>query len=308
MEPPGRQASPQQWRSPDVALRRTQRTTPTGLAPPVAPHLVAVPPVLPPSRCGTKSARESHRLGSELPCSVLRLQHHLRLVAASALVVADGLLRLTFRGRATPEHSPLWLFDATREASVPTWFTIATMAWLGIECMRRQALGACRFVIGAGFVFLALDDALMLHERLGDAVAPHVASELVYHWVLVLAPVFALGGLVVAWLVWRALEPWPARRRWLVAGMAALGTALLLEAFEAATSRSAIHLRGIHLLDWSKWVEESLEVVAPSVLLMALPPRRPAARLVEGRTSGAGVSSSGQHDHPSAATFLRRRR
>jgi hypothetical protein len=252
------------------------------------------------SRCGTGSAGESCRLGSELPCLVLRLQHHLRLVAACALVVADGLLRLTFRGRATPEDSPLWLFDATREASLPTWFTI--------ESLRRNALGASRFAIGAGFMFLALDDALMLHERLGDAVAPHVASELVYHWVLVLAPVFALGGLVVAGLGWRALEPWPARRRWLVAGMAALGTALLLEAFEAATSRSAIHLRGINLLDWSKWVEESLEVLAPSVLLMALPPRQRAARLVEGRNSGAGASSSRQRDHTSAATFLRRRR
>lgn len=216
------------------------------------------------------------------------------LLAAAVLSAADAMLRLTYQGRSCPPDSLIRMFDATREVSIPTWFSIGTMALLGACCLRlgRQSGRRIWLPIGAGFVYLAIDDACMIHERVGALVMPWIGDHGVYAWVLVLAPVFALGGLFVSMAIWRSLRDTPRRRLWLLAGMGALLAALVLEAAEEWTLASGYELRGIRLLSYSKWLEESLELFAPTMLLGALPDRLPAAVSHEASVSAPPDSNS----------------
>lgn len=201
-------------------------------------------------------------------------------VAVLLLSLADAAMRLTFRGRRVPQDALLWVFDASRETSLQTWFGVVAMACLGLRCWSLGSLDWRWRLPGLGFLYLSADDACMLHERLGSLLQPWFGGLGVYSWILAIAPVFVVAGLAVFVWLWRTLGSEGNRRALLLVGFAALGLALGLEVVEDRVIASGLRLRGIPLVAYDSWLEESLEMLAPILLLRALaglPERPPSA-------------------------------
>lgn len=200
------------------------------------------------------------------------------LAAATLLAAVDGCARLTYPGRRHVGEAPLAWFDATDEWTIPTLFSVAVTAAVGITCLRRRAAPlACWRLLGALFVWLAADDLFGLHEWIGALLHPWVHVGPIYSWVLVLGPLFAaVAGLCVL-RIWRGLARGP--RHLLALGFAMLAGALAIEAAEGPVSGVTWRLRGLPLIDYMQWLEEALELVAPVLLLAAVwsPPGEPAA-------------------------------
>lgn len=194
-----------------------------------------------------------------------------------ALAVLDAVARLTYWGRHHRGGDWLDWFEATAEGTVPTLATVAAMAAVGCVCLLRRVEPPgvrCWRALGALFVYLAVDDLVGLHERLGRSLHPWLGGHGVYAWVIVLGPLFALWAAVCSRCVLRSL---PGRReRWaLLAGFAALAVALACEALEARTAASPLQLRGLPLVVYQQWLEEALELLGPLLLLGAVWPGRP---------------------------------
>jgi hypothetical protein len=200
------------------------------------------------------------------------------------LSLLDGLLRLTYWGRHRRDSALGW-FDAAAEGTVPSLLTAATMATIGVVCLRRHAEPRRWWrITGALFTWLAVDDVLMLHERFGALLQPWLGGRGVYVWVFTLAPLFAILALLCVRRLWPLLGQHPGRRGRLLLGFAALGVAIGFEVFEDLAGRSSVQLRGVPILAWTQWCEETLELVGPVLLLAALWPTAPAAAQLLPRT------------------------
>ncbi len=208
---------------------------------------------------------------------------------AGVLVAVDAAARLTFTGRAHVETPPLCWFNASVEASVPTWFSVAMMLAAGVGCLRGGASPRRAWrTLGILFVYLAIDDLLGLHERI-SALLHHAMGGFdgVYVWVWTLAPVFAVVALVATVVILRAAETAPAQRVLLLAAFGLLAVALGLEAAENSVLTSPLRPRGIPLLTYTQVLEEALEMVGPVLLVAACWPAP--ARLPRGEISRAAA-------------------
>lgn len=132
---------------------------------------------------------------------------------------------------ASPELRTL--FDASSEEGLAAWLGVTQSGLLALTLWamaglygqaglaRRRRLGWT--VLAACFSYLALDDGVGLHERIGTAFAASEAAEVgiggafpSYYWQLLLGPAFAAMGLFVLAFLWRELRT--ARRRLLLCG------------------------------------------------------------------------------------------
>ena len=196
--------------------------------------------------------------------------------AAVALAVVDGLGRLTFTGRRAFGQAPLVWFDATDEWTIPTLFTVAVTALVGLCCLRWRSPQRSRWrLLGGLFVWLAVDDLFGVHEWVGELAHPWLSSGPIYAWVLALGPVFAVTALACVVRIRRDL-PSP-RLEMLCGGFAMLALALVAEAGEGVVGGLDVRVRGIPLIDYTQWFEECLELLAPVLLLAAVRPLPPAA-------------------------------
>jgi hypothetical protein len=196
------------------------------------------------------------------------------LLLAAALSATDAFLGLTYPGRRLAADGWLAWFRGAAEGTVPTLFTVAVTMGAGLGCWRQPgpARGSWR-LLGSLLCYLAIDDLLMLHERIGAYVHPWFADTGVYGWVLVLGPLFGLVAGFAAWRLWGVLAAEPARRRRLLVGFAVLGLALVCEGLENQAVGSSWRLRGIELLAYSLWIEESFELLGAVLLFSATWPR-----------------------------------
>jgi len=218
-------------------------------------------------------------------------------VLAGVLAAVDAAARLTFTGRAHVESSPLRWFNASVEASVPTWFAVAMMFAVGIGCLRNGAAPRWAWrALGILFVYLAIDDLFCLHELCSGWMHDMLGeSSLVYVWVWTMAPLFAAVALVATAAILRAAETTRAQRVLLLAGFALLAAALGLEAVENAVLESALRPRGIPLLTYTQVLEEALELVGPVLLAAAswpAPTRLPPGEISRATACGASAVGS----------------
>jgi hypothetical protein len=208
------------------------------------------------------------------PRAVLRLT--LRVLG---LLMLGHLAVEAIRLRTGPGHQILGFsrfFDMGSEANVPTyWSALLLLAAGGLLLLaadhaRRSGAGFVahwRF-LGAGFLFMSLDEAAQVHER----IIARVWGELFgrgegityYVWCLPVIPVVLLVG--IAYL--RFLRHLPRRTGALVVASAALflGGALGFEMIESvlvSSGRAA-------WLGLSQLVEESLEMAGVSLFLYAV--------------------------------------
>lgn len=193
-------------------------------------------------------------------------------LCAMALLLSAGdfFVRLTYEGRALNDHAPWSWLLATGEWTIPTWFSMLVMFGAGLGCLRpRPERNAVWNATGVLFCYLAIDDLFSLHETFGIWLHPLFGDHGVYVWVSTIGPVFAVAGLVCGLKLLRSLSDQRARRACLFFGFAGLAAALAIEVAEDRVVESGLRLRGIPLVSWTQWVEETLETLSPTLLFAA---------------------------------------
>jgi len=198
-----------------------------------------------------------------------RAAFRLILGAGLVLVLAHGVLYLswTFRNALPPEAKDL--FDVKSERGFVTWLTVVTNALVGVCCLVLGALDRSRAWYGTGafFLYLSCDDATLLHERIGWLAKPLLGEQKVFVWVMVLGPILALMGLAVFLHLWRSSGRGSGFRRCLVMAFGMLAMAILLEVCEKPLTSSGVTLNAFPLWGYTTPIEELLELAAPALLL-----------------------------------------
>lgn len=195
------------------------------------------------------------------------------LFLVSGLVSVLGLGAELVHQLVPSAHSPILpLLSLSVEGNLPTWYSSLLLAGCGLLLLFigagvRQAGGG--FVrrwrlLGVIFLYMSLDEAVELHEHLGELVELH--GVLYFSWV-VPAGLFVLA-LGLAYLPFLKHLPAHTRRRFLLAGTIYVGGALVLELPLGYWAERAGRDNLIYgLLDW---VEESMEIGGLSLFLIAL--------------------------------------
>lgn len=189
------------------------------------------------------------------------------VVTSLAVTVAAWRLQVAVPGSA-PVAALRW-FDVNSERNVPTaWSTLLLLSSAGAAALltARGRSGSGWVLVAVTCAFLALDESLELHERLGGLGASVADDRLHFAWVV---PGGALACVVGLALLRRLRRQPPAvRRRLLVAGAVYLTGALVLETVSGQALRTYGAGGKAYTLVTS--IEEALEMAGASLLLAAL--------------------------------------
>lgn len=208
------------------------------------------------------------------------------LAVDAALVLAD----LTFvYGRLARSSTLRHLLNVAREDSLATWIgstqCLAAALVLSMVVLARRADGATRretsgwIALALSFAYIALDDAMELHERVGGAVrrwastSPGwIAHFPTYYWQLVFGPFFGALALFIVCFTWRRLGP-AGLRRWLVTALSCFVVAVgldLIEGVDGAHDTCAAWLgTSVYAVSHPlKVLEEALELVGTTLFLV----------------------------------------
>ena len=198
-------------------------------------------------------------------------------LGAAVVIIAAGyaMSDLSWSGRRAIPRQLRDLFDVTDESSGLTWISVQVEFLLGIACLgaRRQSLRRGEpcprtwFWAGVFFIYVSLDDSIMLHERMGWLVDKYSPDVLAYNWVIFYGPLFALAGVVIAVHFLRTFSDDRLVRRIVWLAFALLGTALAIEVAEGPLRAADIAWRGIPLDRYTVLVEELFELSGPALLL-----------------------------------------
>ncbi len=154
-------------------------------------------------------------------------------LACEGLLVALDVF--VYYGAGTSTRGLRSLFNIASEQSLGTWFSstqtlaVAVVLWL-IRLRLRSTAGATTgrvtgwTLLAVFFTYMAVDDAVALHEHLGSAfedfytdldegslgaVGRWLEDYPSYAWQLAVGPLFAAMGLFLLFFLWRQLEqPW----------------------------------------------------------------------------------------------------
>ena len=188
-------------------------------------------------------------------------------------------------------------FNITREDGVASWFGVTQTWMLGLTGLFLYAVvraddGARwrRFgwaLVGIFFLYMALDDGAMLHERVGTSVKYLLHGEDVdrgtpiagffpsYAWQLVFLPVFGAFGLFVLWFLNKELQT-TREKLMVVAAIGLLVLAVVADFFEGLEFEHPLNLHSWIEITWdlteyqvehfSKSIEEFAEMLAMTLL------------------------------------------
>ena len=195
------------------------------------------------------------------------------------------------------------LFNITREDSLATWFMVtqtfvtSLILWVIFLLQRNRAVSGKR-IAGWGFLagfftYLSADDGAMIHERLGTLAEKAYKSDKYsysesllgriqelfpsYEWQLVALPFLVAAGLFMLFFLWREFNT-RGERLLLFTAAACMALAVGLDFVEGLEFNHPLNVAAwfggtfdftIHSVKhFSKSLEEFLEMVAMSVLLM----------------------------------------
>jgi hypothetical protein len=208
-----------------------------------------------------------------MPIVVQERTLHWVLFSAAGIVSLLGLAAELVHQLVPSAHSPvLPMFSLSVEANFPTWYSSLLLAACGISLLIiaagvRQSAG--KFyrrwaLLGAVFVYMSLDEAVELHEHLGEILDLH--GVLYFSWVVPAGIVVLLLGL---WYL-PFLKHLPSKARWrfVLAGVIYVGGALFMELpLGWWAERAGRHNVVYGLIDW---VEETMEIFGATLFLLSL--------------------------------------
>ena len=161
-------------------------------------------------------------------CAVTRRAPLLALAAALLVGAAHGTHVYLLDGGLRD-------FDATAEANLLTWLAVVAAAAgalaAGLHALLLSERRGLMAAVAAGLAYLSLDDATLLHERLGDRLAGALDAGDSITSILQLLAVAPILAAVLAGALLVARDAFPEARRALLAGLACLVAAVLVEQF-----------------------------------------------------------------------------
>lgn len=168
--------------------------------------------------------------------------------------------------------SVLPMFSLSVEGNFPTWYASGLLLSCGLMLLViatgvRQSGASFRrhwTFLGGVFLYMSLDEAVELHEHLGEVVELH--GVLYFSWVVPAAVIVLLLGL----LYLPFLKHLTARMRWrfILSGVLYVGGALVLELPLGYWAERAGRDNLVYgLIDW---VEETLELMGATLFLDSL--------------------------------------
>jgi hypothetical protein len=172
------------------------------------------------------------------------------------------------------------------EQSLPTWYSsfmllvCSVLTWLSALTAKAET-GRRNWhwlVLAAGFLFMAVDEAISIHEYFSVIFIPYVKTEgfFAYAWVVVAIPLVV--GLAVAFIPFLFRLPRRSAARFLIAGVVYVGGALVLEMIGSKVADG--DMSGF-LTHYVATVEEGLEMFGQLLMARAL-----LLHLVESPTKG----------------------
>lgn len=195
------------------------------------------------------------------------------LFGVAAGVSIFGLVAELLHQLVPSLRSPLLaFFSLSCEGNFPTWYAALLLAGCGVSLLaiaagaRQSGAPLHRHwtFLGAVFLYMSLDEAVELHEHLGDLVELH--GLLYFSWVVPAGVVVLFVG--AAYL--RLLRQLPPTTRWrfVLAGTLYVGGALVLELPLGWWAERAGRDNLVYgLIDWA---EETLELGGATLFLASL--------------------------------------
>ncbi len=189
------------------------------------------------------------------------------------------------------------IFNIAREVSIPTWFSslqlfiIGCMMWL---ISLRKSLGSfrkfnviCWGLAGSFFIFLSIDDAAKVHERLGHIFKHNFLEVHSSHgsflatfildlfpsfgWHLIIAPIYAIFGLLIIFFILHELSSKNLRFLFLLAiCMFTLACGIdYVEGLDGVldTIWNITELKKYTITHYSKVIEEFLEMTGATIII-----------------------------------------
>ncbi len=139
------------------------------------------------------------------------LQVLLLLAGVGVLTAMSLISNLLWLDGSTISQGMRLLFGVDQEMSLPTWWSSTTLAGLGVLTwfvMRSRRHDSkieqiAWILLAFGFLFLSIDEACMLHERIGGMIQ---SDGLYMHarWIILWLPMGGIVGCFVLWKLWRS--------------------------------------------------------------------------------------------------------
>lgn len=175
-------------------------------------------------------------------------------------------------------------FNLAREDSIGTWWSVVQLGVVGLTALALR-LAAARLqrsawtrrawsFLACFFLYMSVDDAAMLHERVGSTFKRGVSFFPSYAWQILYAPLLGSAVLVLVWLTWRVFS----NRRAQLCILLGLGGYVLAVGMDFVEGLNDTHRRlaaavgcSPHTLAHiSKALEEVIEMAGTSLLLCGL--------------------------------------
>lgn len=174
-------------------------------------------------------------------------------------------------------------FDISSEVSVGTWLSSNIALFTGLFAAAvfmhsrkhdSKAIALGWALMALFFLYISVDDAAKLHERLGTAV--RVKYEKIaevsldswfpsWGWQIFIAPFFIAYGCYLLWFLWQAVAP--ANRGWVFLAFACFGVAVSLDFVEGMDLVWLQNEDAVHLLQLT---EETLEMLGTTAFLFVV--------------------------------------
>ena len=171
------------------------------------------------------------------------------------------------------------MFNVAREDSIASWFgttqtflTGLTLLFIYLIVREKPELSlkpAGWLIIALFFIYLAIDDGIQLHERIGSYIHTTIGGrnnpvsdfELLnifpsFTWQVIFLPLFVFAGIYILYFLWRELKTKQQRITLLIC-FSLLGTAVVLDFFEGLEQNHALNLHS--------WLAGSLAIDAYSM-------------------------------------------
>lgn len=223
-------------------------------------------------------------------------------LVVAGLFLGDWIINYTGSINSGPIQR---LFNITREDGLASWVAITITSLVALSIWALWALAraskASKFVqrgwliIAGFFTYLAVDDGAMIHERLGSALADAPASGWLanfpsYYWQLIFLPILIIFGGFFLYFLARQLHT-PKQKLAVIVALGMLGLAIVLDFFEGLHPAHSLNIytaltNGLDfsayaintfgqteyntLVHFSKSIEESLEILAMSLLWVVM--------------------------------------
>lgn len=184
----------------------------------------------------------------------------LLLIGVAVLTVLSLISNLLWLQGSSLAKGLRLLLSVDQEMSLPTWWSSATLAGLGVltwfvgqgrEFDSRIEHFAWA-LLSFGFIFLSIDEFCMLHERIGGLVP---VDGLFKHarWIILWLP---LGGMVGSFVLWKL---WRTSRQTVIGlilgAVVFLSGAVGVELFNTVTRRQAEYQADVQALDATQSAE-----------------------------------------------------